>query len=102
MCILLCFGPTTPCATVACHPKFGAAELAHPCPAEGRRLRADLGYVGKFERTWDSERARAKSSGRYRSSPLSKALQGAALRGSPARGARSRVPRHAAAPRPRF
>ena len=57
MCILLCFGPTPPRVTISCHPKFGAAELAHPCPAEGRRLRADLGYVGKFERTWDSERA---------------------------------------------
>ena len=46
--------------------------------------------------------ARAKSSGRYRSSPLSKALQGAALRGSLARGARSGVPPRAAAPRPLF
>ena len=27
MCILLCIGPTPPRATVASHPKFGAAEL---------------------------------------------------------------------------
>ena len=57
MCILLCIGPTPPCATVAWHPKFGAAELAHQCPAEAGRLCAGFGYVGKLERTWDSERA---------------------------------------------
>ena len=57
MCILPCFGPTPPRVRVSCHPKFGAAELAHPCPAEARHPRADFAYVGELERTWDSERA---------------------------------------------
>ena len=38
-------------------PKVRCRGAAHPCPAEARHPRADLGYVGEFERTWDSERA---------------------------------------------
>ena len=45
-------------------PKVRCRGAAHPCPAEARHPRADFGYAGKFERTWDSEaRAFAKSSG---------------------------------------
>ena len=38
-------------------PKVRRRGAAHPCPVETGRLRADVGYVGEFERTWDSERA---------------------------------------------
>ena len=44
--------------------KVRCRGAAHPCPAEARHPRADFRYVGKLERTWDSEaRAFAKSSG---------------------------------------
>ena len=57
MCILLCFGPTTPCATVACHPKFGAAEPRIRAQPKPDPPGPTLGMWGKLERTWDSERA---------------------------------------------
>ena len=57
MCILPCFGPTPPRVTVSCHPKFGAAELRIRAQPEPDIPGPTFGYVGEFERTWDSERA---------------------------------------------
>ena len=102
MCILLCFEPTPARVTISCHPKFGAAELRIRAQPKPDIPGPTLGMWGNSngpgipsERTGQIQRP-------HRSSPLSKTLEGAALRGSLARGARSGVPRPAAAPRPRF
>ena len=55
MCILLCIDASRRDRSLS--PKVRCRGAAHPYLAEARHPRADVGYVGKFERTWDSERA---------------------------------------------